>query len=352
MNVQDAAIQILKESGVPLHAKELTEKILAADLWQAKGKTPEATVGARIYSDIKKNGERSSFVKVAPQTFALRGTQAAGMQPTAVAEVTEQNPENSDEAKTVSGECLSFLNAAERVLEQVADRSPLHYRELTEKALERGWLKTNGKTPEATMNAQLVTDLKRAKASGEPGRFMRTSPGCYGLVKWLGTGLPYQIAKHNRSVRKKLLAQLMTLPPAQFEDLVGQLLAEMGFESIEVTKYGGDGGIDVRGTLLIGDVIRTKMAVQVKRWKRNVQSPTVQQVRGSLGAHEQGLIITTSNFSKGATEEANQSDKTPVALMNGEQLVSLLMEYNIGVRRMTHDLFELEEQGSSTCIFT
>jgi restriction system protein len=36
----------------------------------------------------------------------------------------------------------------------------------------------------------------------------------------------------------------MNLNPAQFEELVGQLLAEMGFESIEVTKYGGDGGVD------------------------------------------------------------------------------------------------------------
>jgi restriction system protein len=29
--------------------------------------------------------------------------------------------------------------------------------------------------------------------------------------------------------------------------------------------------------------------------------------------------------------------------MNGEQLVTLLMEYNIGVRCMSHDLFELKE---------
>jgi len=36
------------------------------------------------------------------------------------------------------------------------------------------------------------------------------------------------------------------------------------------------------------------MAGQVKRWKRNVQAPMVRQVRGSLGTHEQGLIITTS----------------------------------------------------------
>ncbi len=136
----------------------------------------------------------------------------------------------------------------------------------------------------------------------------------------------------------------MNLNPAQFEELIGQLLAEMGFESIEVTKYFDDGGIDVKGTLLISDVIRIKMAVQAKRWKNNIQSPTVREVCGGLGVHEQGLIITTSDFSKGALKEANQPNKTPVGLMNGEKLVSLLMEYNIGVRRMSHDLFELEEQ--------
>ena len=87
------------------------------------------------------------------------------------------------------------------------------------------------------------------------------------------------------------------------------------------------------------------MAVQVKKWKlkNNIQAPTVQQVRGSLGAHEQGLIITTSNFSRGAVREAAQADKTPIALMNGEQFVSLLMEHDIGVERTSPDLFEIDE---------
>lgn len=68
------------------------------------------------------------------------------------------------------------------------------------------------------------------------------------------------------------------------------------------------------------------------------------QVRGSLGAHEQGLIITTSDFSAGAIKEAAQPDKTPIALMNGEQLVMLLMEHGIGVHRSTPDLFEIDEE--------
>lgn len=317
MTVKDAAKLVLMQAGKPLHTNEITERIIESGLWSSKGKTPVDTVSARLYTDIKKHGEQSNFVKVAPQTFSFRSVS--------------------------SKMTYSFLDAAEKVLDQFGNQNSMHSREITEKAMEQGWLTTSGKTPEATMNAQLVTDLKRAKARGEAGRFVRTSPGHFSLVKWMGTGLPYQISKHNRGIHKKLLSQLMNLNPTQFEDLIGQLLAEMGFESIEVTKRGGDGGIDVRGILLISDVIRIKMAVQAKRWKNNIQSPTVQQVRGSLGVHEQGLIITTSDFSTGAIKEANQPDKIPVGLMNGDRLVSLLMEYNIGVRRMSHDLFELVE---------
>jgi restriction system protein len=85
------------------------------------------------------------------------------------------------------------------------------------------------------------------------------------------------------------------------------------------------------------------MAVQVKRWKDNVQAPTVQQVRGSLGTHEQGLIITTSDFSPGARKEAIRAGAAPVGLMNGQQLLNLLLEHQIGVRKASLDLFEMND---------
>jgi restriction system protein len=135
------------------------------------------------------------------------------------------------------------------------------------------------------------------------------------------------------------------MPPTAFEALIGKLLAALGFVEVSVTKASGDGGIDVRGTMVVGDVIRTQMAVQVKRWKNNVQAPVVMQVRGSLGAHEQGLIVTTSDFSSGAREEAESPSKTPVALMNGTQLVELLVEHEIGVTRTPYNLIEISENG-------
>jgi restriction system protein len=220
----------------------------------------------------------------------------------------------------------------------------MHYKEITRIALDEGWLVTEGKTPESTMYAQIITEIKRYQNSGRPPRFVQYGNGMFGLGKWVTNGVISDIELYNKQTRKELLALLHAMDPVDFEDLISRLLTAMGFEKVEVTKYCGDGGIDVRGVLVIGDVVRTKMAVQAKRWKGRIQSPMVQQLRGSLGAHEQGLIITTSDFSKGAKAEAVQSDKTPIALMNGEQLVTLLMEHSIGVKKTSHDLFDLEKK--------
>ena len=62
MNVCEAVILVLEESNTPLHVNEITKRILSRKLWGTSGKTPAATVGARIYSDIKKNGDASRFV--------------------------------------------------------------------------------------------------------------------------------------------------------------------------------------------------------------------------------------------------------------------------------------------------
>lgn len=55
----------------------------------------------------------------------------------------------------------SFKDIAYRILEEFG--KPLHSKEITKIALQRGWLKTAGKTPEATMNAQLVVDINSKK---------------------------------------------------------------------------------------------------------------------------------------------------------------------------------------------
>lgn len=321
MSALDAAYEVLRAAGEPLHYQEITQRMLDRGLWSTAGLTPWDTVNARITVDIKRNGAQSRFYRAAPGIFGCR-------------EAADPDPEPDS---------MSFLDAAEVVLEEYADGRPMHYRAVTKKALALNLITTGGLTPEATMYAAILTEIQRQIRRGELPRFEKLGKGYVGLTRWHEQGLPYQIEVHNREVREHLMQRIKTMDPAAFEELVGELLAKIGFEDVAVTRASGDGGIDVRGTLVSGDVIKTKMAVQVKRWKGNVQAPVVQQVRGSLGAHEQGLIITTSDFSAGARQEAEQPDKTPIALMNGTQMVNLLIEYDIGVVRTCYDLIDLAE---------
>ncbi len=333
MNSLDAIEHVLAGVAEPLHYQKITELILEQDLWKTEGKTPEATINARLAVDIKKNGSLSRFMRTEPGVFALREW---GLEEQHI----ERKPISS---KTPSkNKKLSFTDAAELILDATEEKRPLHYREIMDRILALDLVETAGLTPEATLYSLILTEIKRQTDRGDKPRFVKYGQGLVGLRIWMGEGLAYQIDRQNREVQERLMEHLISLAPEEFEQLVGRLLGELGFEEIEVTSHVGDRGIDIRGTLVVGDVIRTKIAVQAKKWQNNVQSPVVQQVRGSLGAHEQGLIITTSGFSKGAVEEAERPDAVPVALVDGEQLVDLLIEHQILVQRVPYELISLD----------
>jgi len=343
MTARDAAAEVLREARKPLPFAEIAARAVSMKLWSTTGKTPERTIEARICTDISSKGDASLFIRVAPRVFGLRelghkpmpeeGRPKAKSPPARAA---------SRKATAAKAKACSFTDAAEKVLSQFSKKRPMHYREITERALREGWLDTRGKTPEASMYAGIITEIDRSKKRGEQPRFAKHGRGFIGLTRWMGHGLAFEIEQENRRVRRALHRELSRTDPTKFEELIGSLLTKLGFD-VQVTQPSGDGGIDIRGTLVVGDVIRTRMAVQVKRWRRNVQKPVVQQVRGSLGAHEQGLIITTSGFSKGAQEEALRADAQPVALMDGEQLVNLMIERDVGITRETFDIIGLAE---------
>ena len=330
-NAINAVIQVLSDAGAPLHYKEIAQRVLASKLWSTNGKTPEATVNAQLAIHIKKHGKNAKIHRVGPGFFSLNG---AATTPTST---------SVGVASRGVGQ-VSFTDAAEQVLTRLGGQ-PMHSREITAKALELGLIRTSGRTPEATMYASVLEEIQRYKKRGEQPRFHMPGKSMICLAKSLPIGIPSQVDLHNKKVRTQLHARLMAMKFEEFEDLVGVLLAELGFDEVAVTPRRSDKGIDVRGTLVVGEAVRIRMAVQVKRWKDNVQSPTVQQVRGSLGSHEQGLIITTSDFRAGARKEAMRADAAPIGLMNGHQLINLLLEYKIGVSKTSFDVFELTPDG-------
>ncbi len=339
MSVLTAAETVLTEVGTPLNYREITRRIIERGLWTPEGKTPEATVRGAIGVDIKNHEEKSRFQRIRKGLFALRAWNLTESADAAKAKVAPTS--DTKKLKVPPVKTFSFTDAAERVLDQFGRKKPMHFREITRKALDIGLIRTESRRPEATLYAQILTEIDRKTRRGDTPRFVKHGKGFVGLSRWMARGLAFQIEQHNHAARRKLRSRLMTVSHAEFEALTGQLLVAIGFEEVSVTGRSGDGGIDVRGTLVVGDVIRIRMAVQAKRWKKNVQAGTVRDVRGGLGAHEHGLIITTSDFSAGARSEAERPDAVPVALMNGAQLVALLVEHEIGVRHTSHNLIEL-----------
>lgn len=236
---------------------------------------------------------------------------------------------------------MTFLDAGEHVLREAGQ--PLHYKAITKQAIGQGHLESEGKDPAATLNALVGIDIRQREARSNPQRFVRLGNGFIGLAKALPAGLAAQIEKQNREIQQQLLDRIKTNTPINFEHLVAELLASLGFEEVHrKTSDGKDGGIDVRGKLVVGKVMSIRLAVQAKRWEKNVQVNVVRDFRGSLGMHEQGLIITTSDFSRGARNEAvREGASHPIALMAGKELASLLLEHGIGVERSQHTLFRL-----------
>ena len=245
-------------------------------------------------------------------------------------------------------EFLSFPDAAEKVLENYAQRKPMHFREITKLALKDKSINSKGLTPAQTMRAVIGREIKRDVARGRKPRFYVKPKGLIGLMTWMTqtNDLFSKIEHHNKEIKKQYLNKLHEMEPNDFEILIGEMLTKLQFDDVIVTSRSNDGGIDIKAVLNVAGTLKTRMAVQVKRWKKNknVQRPAIQQLRGALGAHEQGLLITTSNFSRGALTEANRSDVAPIATINGDQLIDMLVEQEIGIQKNHLDWLDFQNR--------
>ena len=74
----DAAYHILLESSRPMSYEEITELALEQELISTQGATPERTMAAKLYMDIKQRGSGSRFIQIAPNRFSVRSLHPGG----------------------------------------------------------------------------------------------------------------------------------------------------------------------------------------------------------------------------------------------------------------------------------
>ena len=135
------------------------------------------------------------------------------------------------------------------------------------------------------------------------------------------------------SWQDKLIAVLQTMDPVAFERLCQRILRESGFIEVEVTKRGGDGGIDGFGTIRIAGLISFNVLFQSKRYKGNVGPEVVRDFRGAMvGRADKGMILSTGGFTSEARREATRDGAPPIDLIDGRLLAAKLKELKLGVK--------------------
>jgi restriction endonuclease Mrr len=235
---------------------------------------------------------------------------------------------------------MSFKDAAVEILRKANE--PLSAIEIASRATQEGLIQTEGKTPEATMAAQLYVDINKNKDS----RFKKVGRGRFSLREQNDSPSSslFLIEKQNSLVKHALMKKLTEMDAYQFEFLVGDLLKEIGYENVTVTKRSGDKGVDVIANLTMDGITNVKTVIQAKKYRpgNNISGDIITQLRGSAEVDQRGLVITTSEFTKSAIEESKAPNKMPVSLVNGDKLISLMLKYGIGVKKESVDLYSLD----------
>lgn len=138
-----------------------------------------------------------------------------------------------------------------------------------------------------------------------------------------------------RRMHEELSAELLSMikecSPEFLEKLVVDLLLAMGYgDAGQAIGRRGDEGID--GIIKEDKLGLDTIYIQAKRWNNTIGRPDVQAFAGSLDGQraKKGVFITTSKFSNDAKEYVRVIDKK-IALIDGESLTQLMIEYGLGV---------------------
>jgi restriction system protein len=199
---------------------------------------------------------------------------------------------------------------------------------------------------------QNLMDRKLVERDGQRYRLTRDGEG---YLDALASGLPVppqsrtqalirSVEDFNRTHRDLLRGRLENMNPFAFEHLICDLLTEMGYEDVEVTQPTNDKGVDVKAVAQFG-ITTINEVIQAKRQRANIQRPVLDMLRGSLHRFkaQKGTIITTGDFGKGVKDAAFEMGAAPITLINGDTLIDLLIQHEIGVKKKTVEYFEVDE---------
>lgn len=403
MTYTEAAVEVLRRAGKPLHFKEIAELALKENLLSHVGQDPEITMGQRLAAMAKREEDRK-VVGVSPDgTFALLewgvpqelqvDAVAPPMEPADAGEPTyrakerEPRPIHAQARRRLAelqaeheeghegveaerrrqeskkGGQRRFPPPAEVVFEALAQRqtgAPLA--ELSQDLLKRQLLSEALVRDVPSLVAALLEDNRRRTEAGRKPAFIVDGervtlvefPPPSAVLPELGEArTPHTgarpvsaaqlVAEGRRAVVRALRRRLAELETSAFENLCAALLEKMGMRDVRVAKRSKEGPLYLaRQRRGVSDL---RVAVKLVRGGREIGRADVQELRKDLAHYsaQMGLVLAPGEAAREARSEASAAGQAPVALYTGEALPEEMIACRVGVTVQTVEVSDVDE---------
>ena len=402
MTFTEAAVEVLRRAGKPLHYAEIANISVRDNLLSHVGQDPEVTMGQRLAAMAKREDERK-VVAVAPEgTFALTEwnvppevvieavppptvpeeskeppyrprereprpihAQARRRMEVLQAEHEEGSEEVENERRRAQKGQRRFPPPAEVVFEALAQKQAgALLGELAEDLLKRNLLsdalvhdlpslvqallEDNRRRTEAGRKPAFIVDGERVTlvefpppvAAGEAAPEAR-APTTTTLGRPMTSAT--LAAEGRRAVVRALRRRVADLETAGFEHLCALLLERMGMRDVRVAKRSKEGPLYLaRQRRGVSDL---RVAVKLVRGSREISRQDVQELRKDLAHYsaQMGLVLAAGEAGREAKSEASAAGEAPVALYAGDSLPEELIALRVGVTVQLVELADVDE---------
>ena len=400
MTFTEAAVEVLRRTGKPLHYKEIADVALRDNLLSHVGQDPEITMGQRLAAMAKREDDRKVVAVLPEGTFALiewsvpqeaqvepvpppmqpaetgealyrpREREPRAIHAQARRRLAELQAEHEEGYEEVEAERRRqdqgrkgqrrFPPPAEVVFEALAQRqsgsalaelaADLLRRELLSDALVRdlpslvaALLEDNRRRTEAGRKPAFIVDGDRVTLVEFPpaSALLEEVRAPHGGARPMGAA---QLgAEVRRAVVRALRRRVAELDTGAFENLCAALLEKMGMRDVRVAKRSKEGPLYLaRQRRGVSDL---RVAVKLVRGGREIGRADVQELRKDLAHYsaQMGLVLAPGDAGRDARSEASAAAQAPVALYVGEALPEEMIACRVGVTVQTVEVPDLDE---------
>jgi hypothetical protein len=363
MTFTEAAIEVLRREGKPLHFKKIAEIAVRESLLDHVGKVPDDTMADQLAAHCRLPHEDRRVIPILSGTFALvewgMDEDPAGLEnlvePPPLIDVPyrgrERHPIPSRDVARGAGRGerrrrdeegarpRKFPPPAEVAYEILAGAGrSLSLVEIAAQGAERLLMPDAFVRDANALQAALLEDNRRREGSGRRPLFQvegdavtlvaQPEPGEKPAVAVARA--PVTAADARRAGLVALRRRLRECDGPTLEHVVGRMLEKLGFKELKVAKRGREHVIYTgRRKLGLADV---RHGIRILRTSADVGRRDVTELRRDLGHYgaQIGAVVSAGEAGREARGEAGAPGQLPIVLLCGEALAEAFAEASVG----------------------